>query len=646
MLPWSTYVQSSNGHSPLQPHPVLNTSTSYSPMQHLHLSDTSTSYSPMQHLHLSDTSRKHSTYASPDLSSPSHLILTYATPPPVRHIHLILTHAAPPPVQHLHLSDTSTSYSPTQHLHLSDTSTSYSPTQHLHLSDTSTSYSPTQHLHLSDTSTSYSPMQHLHLSDTSTSYSPMQHLHLSDTSTSYSPMQHLHLILTYATPPPVRHFHLILTYAAPPPVEDFHLILTYATPPPVRHFHLILTYAAPPPVEDFHLILTFSCAKTFSLLTDLLAPKKLSDCTLEDLLKALREFYVPKKNVLSERYSFRVRKQQNGETVAEYVAALKGLATTCEFGEKLDEQLRDQLVYGISSKELRTKLLSAAYGEKLKWAKVMDIVHNFESTTSSLKTIQQTPLRTDSVSSYKGKAHARQKEPERKQRPKRSGGDDVCYRCQREGHSPANCRYKDFQCRACNKKGHLERACRTKESGKHSGGHRTSTRSAPAERDTLYVVRESPGKGTSATRSQRSALLSEGAAYAPGQPPGDENCADTELPGVPKDYELFTMKEDSEYVKPYMETDQQARSAVPQSLKQSLIKVDTSSPVVPQHHETHTPSASLASRHFQQLCLAQSGEGFIVLWSRKSSATSKQFLRTCSAGVARWHVEKGLNTAL
>ncbi|KAI4896702.1 hypothetical protein NFI96_007948 [Prochilodus magdalenae] len=147
-------------------------------------------------------------------------------------------------------------------------------------------------------------------------------------------------------------------------------------------------------------------AKTFSLLTDLLAPKKLSDCTLEDLLKALREFYVPKKNVLSERYSFRVRKQQNGETVAEYVAALKGLATTCEFGEKLDEQLRDQLVYGISSKELRTKLLSAAYGEKLKWAKVMDIVHNFESTTSSLKTIQQTPLRTDSVSSYKGKAHA------------------------------------------------------------------------------------------------------------------------------------------------------------------------------------------------------------------------------------------------
>lgn len=294
-------------------------------------------------------------------------------------------------------------------------------------------------------------------------------------------------------------------------------------------------------------------AKTFSLLTDLLAPKKLSDCTLEDLLKALREFYVPKKNVLSERYSFRARKQQNGETVAEYVAALKGLATTCEFGSTLDEQLRDQLVYGITSKELRTKLLSAAYGEKLKWAKVMDIVHNFESTTSSLKTIQQTPLRTDSVSSYKGKAHARQKDSERKQKPHAaSGGDNACYRCQREGHSPANCKYKDFQCRACNKKGHLERACRSKESGKHSGGQRASARGGPAERDTLYVVREPPDKGTSAARNQRSASPTEGAAYAPGQPPGTENCAETESPGVTKDYELFTVKGDSEYVKPYM----------------------------------------------------------------------------------------------
>ena len=194
---------------------------------------------------------------------------------------------------------------------------------------------------------------------------------------------------------------------------------------------------------------------------------------------------MPKKNVLSERYTFRARKQQNGESLSEYIAALKGLAATCEFGATLEEQLRDQLVYGISSKELRTKLLSAAYGEKLKWAKVKDIVNNFESTTSSLKTFQHTPLRTGSVSSSKWKAHAREK-TERKQTPSANG--DTCYRCQREGHSAANCRYKDFQCRACNKKGHLERACRnasqreTYSQGNSFSKQRAAAKTTTAER--------------------------------------------------------------------------------------------------------------------------------------------------------------------
>ena len=72
-------------------------------------------------------------------------------------------------------------------------------------------------------------------------------------------------------------------------------------------------------------------AKTFSLLRDLLAPKKPSEASYDDIVKALREFHVPKKNELSERYTFRARKQQNGESLSEYIAALKGLAATCEF---------------------------------------------------------------------------------------------------------------------------------------------------------------------------------------------------------------------------------------------------------------------------------------------------------------------------
>lgn len=120
--------------------------------------------------------------------------------------------------------------------------------------------------------------------------------------------------------------------------------------------------------------------KTFTLLKDLLAPKKPGEATLEELMKALRDFYAPKRNVLNERYTFRNRKQLAGESLAEYIATLKGLAATCEFGATLEEQLRDQLVYGVANKDLRGKLLSAAYGEPVAWAKVLDIVNNNDNS--------------------------------------------------------------------------------------------------------------------------------------------------------------------------------------------------------------------------------------------------------------------------
>lgn len=298
-------------------------------------------------------------------------------------------------------------------------------------------------------------------------------------------------------------------------------------------------------------------AKTFSLLTDLVAPKKPSETPLKDILKALRDFYVPKKNVLSERYSFRARKQQSGESLAEYVAALKGLAASCAFGATLEEQLRDQLVYGISSKELRTKLLSAAYGQELSWAKVMDTVNNFECTATSLKTFQQAPLRTDSVrTSYKGNAGAYGTVAHDR---KKSQGtrDTACYRCLGEGHQAASCKYKDFQCRACNKKGHLERACRsvttsTESETANQGGsfrHRPNTgrRYNPAERQTRYISRESGIEQQEASEED-----TDEEDYRASNK--THKLTIIEVPGTGKDLGLFSVtgKSDCEYVRPYM----------------------------------------------------------------------------------------------
>ncbi len=52
----------------------------------------------------------------------------------------------------------------------------------------------------------------------------------------------------------------------------------------------------------------------------------------ETALNALRAFFVQKVNVVAERNKFRQRAQRFGEPIVQYVAALRELLVTCDFG--------------------------------------------------------------------------------------------------------------------------------------------------------------------------------------------------------------------------------------------------------------------------------------------------------------------------
>ena len=60
---------------------------------------------------------------------------------------------------------------------------------------------------------------------------------------------------------------------------------------------------------------------------------------------------------------------------------------------------------------------------------------------------------------------------------------EVCYRCGRGSHSPAECRFREFTCHHCNKKGHIAPVCRSKareqkHTSKPAGGHKQRQRRA------------------------------------------------------------------------------------------------------------------------------------------------------------------------
>lgn len=79
----------------------------------------------------------------------------------------------------------------------------------------------------------------------------------------------------------------------------------------------------------------------------------------------------------------------SGETFANYIANLKGLASTYDFGMGLEEQLRDQFVCGTSNNDLHRKLLNGVNGEGLTWHKIVEITNNFECTNTGLQSMQK-----------------------------------------------------------------------------------------------------------------------------------------------------------------------------------------------------------------------------------------------------------------
>ena len=67
------------------------------------------------------------------------------------------------------------------------------------------------------------------------------------------------------------------------------------------------------------------------------------------------DHFVPKKNIIHERFIFQERKQQPEETVEEYLRALQTLVKTCSYSDSA-EQVRDRFVIGLKDVTVKLKL--------------------------------------------------------------------------------------------------------------------------------------------------------------------------------------------------------------------------------------------------------------------------------------------------
>jgi hypothetical protein len=202
-------------------------------------------------------------------------------------------------------------------------------------------------------------------------------------------------------------------------------------------------------------------AKTYGLLRNLFTPTLPQEKSLDDITKALKAHFEPKPLVIAQRFHFHRRNQLGNESIAEYVAELRKMSTFCEFGDQLDNALRDRLVCGLKSDAIQKRLLAV---KDLTFKEALDMAQGMEAADRNTKDLQI----TDAVSSVHQLAKSRPR-PQHQLRstPATKGGNNQpCYRCGKMNHQPHRCRFIDAICRACGKKGHIAVVCRSKKGSK------------------------------------------------------------------------------------------------------------------------------------------------------------------------------------
>lgn len=188
-------------------------------------------------------------------------------------------------------------------------------------------------------------------------------------------------------------------------------------------------------------------SKAYSVLRDLLAPTLPKEVSYETLVTTLKKHYEPNIVVIAERFRFHRCCQESDMSIAEFLAEIRHLATHCEFGNYLDEALRDRLVCGLRSDAIQKKLLTEV---NLTLSMAVEIAKGMEAAEKNAKSLKS----VDPVIQKLTVDGRESKMP--------------CHRCGKWYHSPSTCRFAQATCHSCGERGHIAPVCPAREDGRKS----------------------------------------------------------------------------------------------------------------------------------------------------------------------------------
>lgn len=199
------------------------------------------------------------------------------------------------------------------------------------------------------------------------------------------------------------------------------------------------------------------------ILATLGTAKKYADC-----VTLLAGHFAAPQSVILRRILFRQRRQRPGESVHQYVADLRGMASLCKFGALQDEMIRDQLAEHTNSPRIREKLIMSK--DDLTLNRAVEISFQIESAEGLATQLARASSPPPTLKAQQVEPTSRSQSPEPpqddshvnyagRQRPP----GQRCGNCGSSSHDARaqNCPAKGQRCQRCGKQNHFSRVCRS-----------------------------------------------------------------------------------------------------------------------------------------------------------------------------------------